>query len=141
MVKFSKNSQWNGEKQEFFNFLGFTFYLGKSLNGMLVPKLKTEGKRFRSKLQRVKAWCREQRNEAPTVAFWKTFCAKLRGHIQYYGVSHNNGRVEEFIAQARRIVFKWLNRRSQRRSFDWCKFERFLKLYPLPKAKVYHKLF
>lgn len=141
MVKFSKNSQRKGEKQEVFNFLGFTFYLGKSLTGMVIPKLKTEGKRFRAKLQRVKAWCREKRNEAPTVALWKTFCAKLRGHIQYYGVSHNSGRVEEFIAQARRIVFKWLNRRSQRRSFDWRKFERFLKLYPLPKVKVHHKLF
>jgi len=141
MVKFSKNNQRKGEKQEVFNFLGFTFYLGRSLTGVTVPKLKTEGKRFRSKLQRVKAWCRENRNEVPTLALWKTFCAKLRGHIQYYGVSHNSGRVEEFSAQARRIIFKWLNRRSQRKSFDWIKFERFLKIYPLPKVKVHHKLF
>ena len=141
MVKFSKNSQRKGEKQEAFNFLGFTFYLGRSLTGVTVPKLKTEGKRFRSKLQRVKAWCQENRNEGPTLTLWKTFCAKLRGHIQYYGVSHNSGRVEEFIAQARRIIFKWLNRRSQRRSFDWNKFERFLKLHSLPKVKVHHKLF
>lgn len=141
MVKFSKTAQRKGEKQEVFDFLGFTLYLGKSLSGVIIPKLKTEGKRFRTKLQRIKTWFREKRNEVPTVALWKTFCAKLRGHAQYYGVSHNCRRVEEFIAQARRIAFKWLNRRSQRRSFDWSKFERFLKVYPLPKVKVCHKLF
>jgi hypothetical protein len=87
MTKFSKTAQRKGDKQEVFDFLGFTFYLGKSLSGVIIPKLKTEGKRFRTKLQRIKTWLREKRNEVPMGALWKTFCAKLRGHAQYYGVS------------------------------------------------------
>jgi len=42
MVKFSKNNQRKGEKQEIFNFLGFTFYLGRSLTGVTVPKIKSK---------------------------------------------------------------------------------------------------
>lgn len=141
MVKFSKRSVNNGNKQESFNFLGFTFYLGRSAKGVVIPKLKTEGKRFRAKLQRVKAWFRNIRNKEVTLQVWKTFCAKLRGHIQYYGVSHNTRYVEKFIAQARRIAFKWLNRRSQRKSFNWPQFELFTKCFPLPRVKVMHRLF
>ena len=61
--------------------------------------------------------------------------------MQYYGVSFNSKEVETFIWKAERIVFKWLNRRSQRKSFTWDKYMLFIKKYPLPKAKVCHRLF
>jgi hypothetical protein len=50
---------------------------------------------------------------------WGWFCSKLRGHIQYYGVSYNSKGVNQFRVQAIQIMFKWLNRRSQRKSFNW----------------------
>ena len=128
-------------KQRAFDFLGFTFYLGKSRKGAVIPKVKTCGKRYRSKLNRVKDWIRQIRNKKPLNAIWKTFCAKLRGHIQYYGVSFNSKAVGGFIRRAEEIMFKWLNRRSQRKSFDWDKFELFKRKYPLPRNKVHHKLF
>lgn len=126
MVTFSKNQKGKGIKQGSFEFLGFRFYLGKSLNGVTIPKLKTSGKRFRSKLNRVKAWAKEIRNKKPLGEIWKIFCAKLRGHVQYYGVSFNFKMVAKFLHEARRIIFKWLNRRSQRKSFDWNKFDLFI---------------
>lgn len=141
MVSFSKSKQRQGIKQEGFDFLGFTFYLGKSLKGAVIPKLKTCGKRYRSKLNKVKDWARQIRNKEPLGGIWKTFCAKLRGHVQYYGVSFNSKAVVSFLRAAEKILFKWLNRRSQRRSFDWGKFLLFKKKYPLPEAKVRHKLF
>ena len=141
MVSFSKKKSTQGIKQGAFDFLGFTFYLGKSLKGRVIPKLKTSGKRFRSKLNRVNEWARQVRNKAPLKVIWKTFCAKLRGHVQYYGVSFNSKSVSSFVKQARRIMFKWLNRRSQRKSFGWSKFELFTRKFPLPAVKVHHKLF
>ncbi len=72
---------------------------------------------------------------------WKTFCSKLRGHVQYYGVSFNFKMVAKFLNEARKIIFKWLNRRSQRKSFDWNKFSRFVTKNPLPRAKIVHRLF
>lgn len=141
MVSFSKSRTRRGIKQEAFDFLGFTFYLGKSLRGATIPKVKTCGKRYRSKLNNVKNWARQIRNRAPLGVIWKTFCAKLRGHVQYYGVSFNSKSVGRFLREATEILFKWLNRRSQRKSFDWNKFRLFQKQYPLPKVKVHHKLF
>lgn len=141
IVKFSKRNEERGIKQDGFDFLGFTFYLGKSLKGRVIPKLKTNGKRSRAKLKRVNDWARQIKDKAPLKLIWKIFCSKLRGHIQYYGVSHNSKAVQKFVRQTRRIMFKWLNRRSQRKSFDWDKFNLFIKKHPLPEVKIYHKLF
>lgn len=141
MVSFSKSKKRRGITQEAFDFLGFTFYLGRSLKGAIIPKAKTCGKRYRSKLNRVKDWARSIRNKEPLGKIWKTFCAKLRGHVQYYGVSSNSKAVAKFLRAAEKILFKWLNRRSQRKSFDWDKFRLYQKKHPLPKVKVHHKWF
>jgi len=141
MVNFSKSNFRRGVKQGAFEFLGFRFYLGKTLKGGTVPKVKTSGKRFRSKLNNVTAWAKKVRNAIPLGQIWKTFCAKLRGHVQYYGVSFNFKMVSKFLYEAKKIIFKWLNRRSQRKSFDWDKFDLFVKKHPLPSAKIVHRLF
>jgi group II intron reverse transcriptase/maturase len=124
-----------------FDFLGFTFYWGRSRRGVSVPKVKTNGKRMRSKLKAVNAWGKTIRSRYPLKHIWAVFCAKLRGHIQYYGVSFNSRAVQTFLMKATRILFKWLNRRSQRRSFTWEQFALYIKAYPLPRAKICHALF
>jgi len=141
MVNFSKRKQSKGIKQGTFDFLGFTFYLGKSLRGNTIPKLKTNSKRLRAKLKRVNDWARQVRNKYTLKEMWDIFCSKIRGHIQYYGVSFNSSSVENFLYQAKCIMFKWLNRRSQRKSFSWDKFALFNNKFPLPVVKIHHKLF
>ena len=128
-------------KKASFDFLGFTHYLGRSKDGYIIPKLKTIGKRMRLKLKKVNEWARTIRSKMKLAEIWKLFCLKLRGHINYYGVSHNIGQVRVFILNAKRILFKWLNRRSQKKSFSWEKFQLYVDTHPLPMAKVYHKLF
>ena len=39
------------------------------------------------------------------------------------------------------IAYKWLNRRSQRKSFNWEKFILFIERNPLPKTRIVHRLF
>ena len=141
LVDFSKRKSSQGIPQGSFEFLGFRFYLGKSRQGRTIPKLKTSSKRFCSKLKRVREWIKKVRNRSPLGTIWKVTCTKLRGHVQYYGVSFNSKRVSDFIYEATRIIFKWLNRRSQRKSFDWYKFSLFKQRYPLPKVIIVHKLF
>ena len=136
LVSFNRENS----KRVSFNFLGFTFYWGKSRNGFRVPKVKTEGKRMRSKLKKVTQWIKEIRNRYKLKVIWQKFCIKLEGHVRYYGVSFNVYRVQAFIQHARRIVFKWLNRRSQKKSFSWEKFEKFVSANPLPKARICHEI-
>lgn len=141
LVKFSKAKESHGEKQEGFDFLGFTFYLGRSLRGKVIPKVKTSGKRLRSKLKKVNDWARGIRNRKTLGEIWKIFRTKLQGHVQYYGVSFNSRSVLIFLEAAKRILFKWLNRRSQRKSFDWDKFRLYTARLPLPRVKIYCRLF
>lgn len=141
MVNFSKEKVKQGIPQGAFDFLGFTFYWGKTRKGRIIPKLKTSGKRMRSKLEKVGVWIKDMRNKVRLKELWGTFCAKLRGHIQYYGVSFNISNVQKFWWEATGIFFKWINRRSQKKSFTWEKFEKFMERFPLPKAKICHRLY
>ncbi|MFQ5633626.1 MAG: group II intron reverse transcriptase/maturase, partial [bacterium] len=45
--------------------------------------------------------------------------AKLRGYYNYYGVIGNFASLKAFFYQAKRILKKWLNRRSQKKSYNW----------------------
>jgi hypothetical protein len=112
-----------------------------SLDLIIIPKLKTKGKTLNAKLVKIAKWARENRSKAPLKQLWKTFCAKLRGHIQYYGVSFNISRTQTFVWGATKVMFKWLNRRSDKKSFTWAQFRLFLKRYPPPEARICHKLF
>jgi len=141
MVPFSRRQYGRGNKQGSFDFLGFTLYLGRSNAGVGIPKLKTKKKSFRAKLKRVKEWIMEVKDKHDLHKIWDVFYVKLQGHIRYYGVSHNSRMVEKFIDEAIKIVFKGLNRRSQRKSFSWDEFNLFMKKYPPPKAKIIVKLF
>lgn len=140
-ISFDRRLVAQGIKQGTFDFLGFTFYWGKARSGRFVPKLKTKAKTMRAKLNKVKEWIKETKDKKPLSKIWKTFVAKLRGHINYYGVSHNAENVAKFLHKAERIVFKWLNRRSQRNSFTWEKFAKYIETHPLPTVKIVHRLF
>jgi RNA-directed DNA polymerase len=140
-VSFAKQKQCQGNKQGTFDFLGFTFYLSKSRQGVVIPKVKTSRKRLRSKLKAITVWIKANRNKMRLMQIWKPVQAKLRGHIQYYGVSFNLAGISQFLYECKRILFKWLNRRSQRKSFDWQKFQLFMDRHPLPPLKVCHKFF
>lgn len=141
LVPFDKKAAAQGVKQGTFDFLGFTFYWGQSKTGRIIPKLRTRSKTLTTKLKKVNEWAKLIRNARPLKAIWKTLKAKMRGHIQYYGVSHNSEKVTQFIQGTRRIMFKWLNKRSQRKSFTWKKFELFIERNPLPKARIVHQMF
>jgi hypothetical protein len=56
-------------------------------------------------------------------------------------VSFNFRAVQNFQEKATRILFKWLNRRSQRRSFNWEQFALYIRANPLPKVAICHALF
>jgi len=140
-IPFDKRLVAQGVEQGTFDFLGFTFYWGKAKSGRIVPKLMTKAKTMKAKLKKVKEWIKEVKNSKSLKQIWKTFTAKLRGPINYYGVSHNAENVSKFLHEAKRIVFKWLNRRSQRKSFTWEAFAKYMKSHPLPAVKIMHRLF
>jgi len=63
------------------------------------------------------------------------------GHFRYYGVSGNSRSIGTYHYLTERLVFKWINRRSQKHSMNWSEFNAYLKRYELPKPRIYHNLF
>lgn len=140
-VAFSRSEMYKGRKQGSFDFLGFTFYWGRTRSGHFVPKLKTSKKRLKAKLKAVTDWCRKSRHKARMPILWEVLCSKLAGHIRYYGVSFNSRSLGIFVTEAIRTFYKWVNRRGQRRSHNWDSFKKFQKSKPPPKTKIYHSMF
>lgn len=86
----------------------------------------------------MKEWIKRNRT-LPLELIFKTVNAKLRGHYQFYGVTDNTREVKNFLAQTKRLLYKWLNRRNQKRSYTWESFNNgLLRTFPLlePKMKV-----
>lgn len=123
-----------------FDFLGFTHYVEKDGSGRKQVTRKTSKKKYKASLIRCKEWIKSNRN-VPVKQLMKKLNSKLQGHCNYYGITGNRRAVGNFINEVRSLIFKWLNRRSQKKSFDWSKFAMFLKKYPLPKAKIKVNIF
>jgi group II intron reverse transcriptase/maturase len=122
-----------------FAFLGFTHYVGRSRRGRFVVGRQTDAKRVRRKLKLLGERLRALRTQggAAMVAY---LVRHLRGHIQYYGVSGNGRGVAGYIYFATARLFKWMNRRSQRRSLTWKRFGAVIRPL-LPAARIVHDLY
>ena len=48
---------------------------------------------------------------------------KLRGYYTHYGLKDNSLGLKQFYTEAIKQLFKCLNRRSQRTSFNWAEFK------------------
>lgn len=145
VLRFGSEAQRNCKRDglrrpKTFNFLGFTHYVGRSRSGRFVVGRRTEGKRVRKKLQMLSERLRQLRVQGGK-AMMDYFRKHLEGHIRYYGVSGNYGRLEAYVYLARRLVFKWLNRRSQRRSVIWERFNEILREGLFPRVRIVHNLY
>lgn len=119
----------------YFEFLGFEFRWGTSRKGKDMIKLRTSRKKLLSSLIKFSLWCRKCRNLRLRRIF-KLLNAKLRGYYNYYGVIGNFASLQEFFRQAMRILYKWLNRRSQKRSFYYNIFNQIAKFYHIEKPRI-----
>lgn len=122
MLRFGRFSRRDaerlGERAGVFDFLGFRHRCGTSRQGRFKVKWSTSAEKFRSKVRAMKEWIVEHRT-LPLADVWETVNAKLRGHYNYYAVSDNWPRLQAFRSAVMWLLFKWVNRRSQRKSFDY----------------------
>lgn len=108
-----------------FDFLGFEFRWENSRAGRPVVKRRTAPKKLRAAVARFTEWMRSHRHDK-LGELMETLRFKLRGHWNYYGLIGNSKSLHQYWQQTTRLVFKWLNRRGQRRSYRWRSFGRML---------------
>ena len=101
---------------------------------------KTSGKKFRQKIREMKEWLYANRDQKLEKLLYMVNI-KLIGHYRYYGISFNSRMIANFKQQVRELLFKALNRRSQRKSYTRDGFIEMMKFYPLVNPKVYISLF
>jgi len=121
-----------------FTFLGFDFYWSVTRTGKRTVKRQTNRKKMSNSLEAMKQWIRTNRSLtlkqlAPTLR------RKLLGHYNYYGVIGNSNSLGKYQHWSQQIIFKWLNRRSQRRSYNWTGFSQMWKTLGMPAPQVVEK--
>lgn len=125
------------KRAETFDFLGFTHYCAKSKKGYFRVKRRTNKKKFRAKVKEFNEWMKFIRNKLHMKEIFGITKQKLMGHFRYYGITDNSYMIDQFCLEIKKSLFKWLNRRSQRRSFNLTKFKMYMEYNPLPKPKIY----
>lgn len=126
-----------GLQMRTFTFLGFLHVWGISVNkkGQRFWRVKrrTCPKRFKSKLSEMKTYIRKHRHKKDLIA---NITRATQGYLNYFAIMDNGRRITQFIYEVRRLLFKWMNRRSQKRSYNWTRFDRMLQKERFPKPRI-----
>jgi RNA-directed DNA polymerase len=131
VIPFSRNRR--GETS--FDFLGFEFRWGTDRKGQARLKRRTARKKFRSSIKRVAEWCKQNRHRRLGEQF-QLLNAKLRGYYNYYGVRGNYASLDQFFYRVKRLHMKWLNRRSQRHSYNWTGYDELIRHFALARPRI-----
>jgi RNA-directed DNA polymerase len=132
MLRFGRGGgPYNGR----FDFLGFEFYWRLSRKGWPVVQRRTSRKRLQRSVAGFTEWIRGCRHQKLRETL-ETLASKYRGYWNYYGVRGNSESLEQFYQQTRRILCKWLNRRSQKKSYTARAFQRVVRRFHIPQPRI-----
>lgn len=142
VLRFGGHALWtcrrDGRRRpQTFNFLGFTHYVRRTRGSFAVGR-KTQRQRFGRKLRELSVHLSALRLQGGRAMMLYARRHWL-GHLQYYAVSGNSRSLRNYVDRVGRLLFKWLNRRSQRRSINWPRFKPVLATL-LPAPRILHSL-
>ena len=131
-IRFGRNGgPYNGR----FDFLGFEFRWEDDRQGRPTVKRRTASKKLQAAIRRMGKWLKTHRHRKLS-QLMKKLAAKLRGHWNYYGVIGNSKSLCQFYHLACQLLYKWLNRRSQKRSYSWSALRRLLQRFGVPPPRI-----
>ncbi len=135
LIRFSQNLT---KDKTHFDFLGFEFRWGKSRSGRIALMRRTSPKKLRKAVANFAEWCKDNRNLRVSILFGK-INTKLRGYYNYYGLAGNSKALGTFFYWAKVNLLKWLNRRSQKKSYNWQAFNDLMKYFSRRKFFITHR--
>jgi len=131
-----QNANKRGEKPKEFTFLGFTHYCGKTKNGYFKVKRRTSRKKLGQSLRKFTDWARTVYYVVKKGEMLRQARGRVIGHLNYYAVTDNLERCNYYVYRATQILFKWLNRKSQRKAYTWASFNQALIWVCWPKPRL-----
>jgi group II intron reverse transcriptase/maturase len=117
------------------DFLGFTLRWIISRVGKPAIRAETKKSRLLKACAAARHFIRENRNMRLRHLFHKVG-QKLSGFYAYFGTPGNSRALNTLHRVATTSLMKYLNRRSQRKSYSWAKFNQVLLEYPLPAPRI-----
>jgi group II intron reverse transcriptase/maturase len=124
-----------GDKPKEFTFLGFTHYCGKTGKGYSKVKRRTSRKKLGQSLKEFTDWAEKARRVLRKGEMLRQARVRVLGHLGYYAITDNLVRCKFYVYRATRILFKWLNRKSQRRAYTWASFNQALAWVDWPQVR------
>lgn len=127
--------RFKGNKDNF-DFLGFTFYNGKTTTGKYRPIIKSSKKKLKQKKQNVKKWLHEKMHE-PVLEVGEILKKKIIGHYTYYGINGNYIAILGFYKYIKYTWFNTLKKRGQKNKIKYQDFLRIWKWLKIPEPRLY----
>ena len=131
-----ENARKRGQKPEEFTFLGFTHYCGKTMRGYFKVKRRTSRKKFGQSIREFTDWARRSRCILTKGEMLRRAKSRVVGHLNYYAITDNSKRCTSYIFHVTRILLKWLNRKSQRKTYTWEGYLQVLEWLGWPKPSI-----
>ena len=91
-------------------------------------------------MKEVKGWIQRERSRLKKGELLRRAKLKLVGHLNYYGITDNWEMCNAFRIEVTRLMYYWLNRQSQKRSYDWERFNDALTWVRWPAVHIKHQL-
>ncbi|PQP34653.1 group II intron reverse transcriptase/maturase [Desulfobacteraceae bacterium SEEP-SAG9] len=121
--RYARENAYNrGEKPKEFTFLGFTHYCGKTQAGYFKIKRRTSRKKLGQSLRKFTDWVKRARHVLRKGEMLRQARARVIGHLSYYAITDNTVRCSYYVYRTKHILFKWVNRKSQRKAYTWKSF-------------------
>lgn len=130
------NAQRRGEKPAEFTFLGFTHYCGKTRRGGFKLKRRTSREKLGVSLRKFNEWARGASRYMRKGAMLRSARRRVQGYLNYYAITDNSDRCSYYVYRVKHILFKWLNRKSQRRAYTWKGFSEALVYVGWPRPRI-----
>ena len=99
-------------------------------------KRHTSRKKLGQSLRKFKDWASKARHVLRKGEMIRQARTRVVGHLSYYAITDNSERCSYYVYCARRILFKWLNRKSQRKAYTWKDYERALAWAKWPAVSI-----
>lgn len=131
-----ENARRSGKKPKEFTFLGFTHYGGKTKKGYFKVKRRTNRKKLCSKIKEFTVWARRSRNILKKGEMLRRAKARVVGHLNYYAITDNAKACNTYVYHVTRILRKWLNRKSHKKSYTWKGYLQALEWVGWPKPYI-----
>jgi len=131
-----KRAKKRGAKPAEFTFLGFTHYCGKTRRGYFKVKRRTSRKKLGSSLREFTDWAVKARCVMRKGEMLRAARRRIIGHLNYYAITDNSERCSYYVHRTTQILFKWLNRKSQRRAYTWADFNQALIWVRWPRPRI-----